>query len=415
MMPFVAILRLIRPWLWIKFYRVKQDRIGNQTMEFAVCQTELAHRFMPKTDKCRELIVFYAGVEENGKYVANKFLLKLIKREKMSARFSWLLTKFCNYLRDFHEVFGGGGFILSYPDAFLASESEFAFVKYPPLFRLRSSDVKKGEYELEKFFRCGRDAQIVTFFNRDSAYVESLKDIFGDNAKHAAYCHSNRNSSIRNLHEAMILMSKKYFCFRMGKFVLEPLGLKQDNLVDYATSEYRSDFLDIYIFAKSRFYIGDESGINIVPCIFRKSIGLINGQISECFAALYGGDTRKSLPRHLIGQTLIPQKYYSTKRDRLLNLSEIVALAASYENATLLMTSCDKYGFKLIKNTPQEILDLTLEVEKKANDEWEEDYDHFKREDEFWKIMGAPYKSKDRFLFPRIGNQYLKENEWLLQ
>jgi hypothetical protein len=216
--------------VWIKFYRVKQDRIGNQTIEFAVCQTALAHQFMPKTDKPRELVVFYAGVEENEKYVANRFLLKLTKREKISVRFSWFFTKFCNYLKDFEKLFGGG-FILSYSAAFLARENEFVFVKYPPLFKLRHSEVKRGEYELEKFFGCDRDASIVTFFNRDPAYLESRKDIFGHDAKNIVYYHSNRDSSIQNFHEAMILMSKTYFCFRMGKLVLEPLNLKQDNLL----------------------------------------------------------------------------------------------------------------------------------------------------------------------------------------
>jgi hypothetical protein len=68
-----------------------------------------------------------------------------------------------------------------------------------------------------------------------------------------------------------------------------------------------------------------------------------------------------------------------------------------------------------IENSPKEILDLTVELDRKVNDDWEEDPEHLRRENEFWKILGVSCKRQDRMFFPKLGYNFLKENDWLVQ
>ena len=69
----------------------------------------------------------------------------------------------------------------------------------------------------------------------------------------------------------------------MGKNDETKLNYTCDNVIDYANSQYRSDFMDIYLTSKCEFFISSGGGLDGVAVIFDKPILYINYvPIGEC-------------------------------------------------------------------------------------------------------------------------------------
>ncbi len=94
---------------------------------------------------------------------------------------------------------------------------------------------------------------------------------------------SFRNSSIENyLDAAKFITGLGGYVIRMGHTVAKPLSaIDRDDInsdpkiIDYATT-CRSDFMDIYLSAKCRFFLGNNSGLFVVSTIFQRPVALAN-------------------------------------------------------------------------------------------------------------------------------------------
>lgn len=89
--------------------------------------------------------------------------------------------------------------------------------------------------------------------------------------------HSYRDSDI----QAYELISRRlgeagYFVVRMGKTVQEKFICDASNVFDYANSEYRSDFLDIWLAANCAFMISTGSGLDSVAITFGRPVAFVN-------------------------------------------------------------------------------------------------------------------------------------------
>ncbi len=56
----------------------------------------------------------------------------------------------------------------------------------------------------------------------------------------------------------------------MGAVIKEKIAAANPRIIDYAGSGRRTDFLDVYLGAKCDFFICSETGISIVPEMFRR-------------------------------------------------------------------------------------------------------------------------------------------------
>ena len=65
--------------------------------------------------------------------------------------------------------------------------------------------------------------------------------------------------------------------------VLKPLKSSNSKIIDYANSNLRSDFLDIFIGAHCSFYLGCFGGFSSIPYIFRKPIAGVSLLFLEIF------------------------------------------------------------------------------------------------------------------------------------
>ena len=89
--------------------------------------------------------------------------------------------------------------------------------------------------------------KIVCLLCRDGKYISDKFNF--DDTKNI------RNTDIKDLVESLKELEKKNFLiFRMGKNVKDKLNYTSDNVIDYANSDYRSDFMDIYLTYKCDFY-----------------------------------------------------------------------------------------------------------------------------------------------------------------
>lgn len=66
----------------------------------------------------------------------------------------------------------------------------------------------------------------------------------------------------------------------MGVIVKEALNTTNPMIIDYATKS-STDFLDIYLGAKCRFFLGSTGGINAVPRIFQRPVAYVNKEGEE--------------------------------------------------------------------------------------------------------------------------------------
>ena len=242
----------------------------------------------------------------------------------------------------------------------------------------------------------GPDQHFVCIIARDSGYKDKYMTKWGK--KRDWSYHNYRDSDINNYSKtAHALAQHNYFVFRLGKGVNESLKTKHDNVIDYATSEFRSDFLDIFLSRYCRFFINGESGLSSVPNLFRVPIVFVNlAAIEYVF----------SWNSNIIS---IPKKYWLSNEKRFMTFKEIFECGAGRFGRT---DQYEKLGIELIENTPDEILDVTMEMHQMLNGTWKTSEEDEVLQERFWEML--PKSELHGELRGRIGAEFLKQNSALL-
>ena len=75
---------------------------------------------------------------------------------------------------------------------------------------------------------------------------------------------------------ALELAKRNYFVIRMGKNVEDQFDIEYPNITDYANSEQRNDFLDIWLMARCQFAISTGTGTDMVTNVFKKPVVYVN-------------------------------------------------------------------------------------------------------------------------------------------
>lgn len=203
----------------------------------------------------------------------------------------------------------------------------------PPLWRLRTEDRERG---LENLSLLGlpAGAWYVCIHARTSGY---------DNHLPQAY----RNVDIKTYYLAMnTIVRRGGWCIRMGDPSQPPLP-PMEGVVDYCHSRVRSDWMDVFLCATCRFFLGSGSGLGQVPAMFGRPFIMANT------APFF----------HVIGLTPqnigIPKLYWSDDEERLLTFREIAESdVGRYFHADLFKEA----HLTLVDNSPDEVRDVALEM-----------------------------------------------------
>jgi putative glycosyltransferase (TIGR04372 family) len=166
------------------------------------------------------------------------------------------------------------------------------------------------------------------------------------------------------------------------------------HVIDYAHSKTRSDWMDVFLWARCRFFIGIQSGPHVVPPTFGVPCVLTNWS---------------SLGIHpWFGQDLyILKLHWSESEARHLNFEEVLSSDLGRTESIDYLAS---RGIRLVDNTPEEINDVVVEMldrlEGKPN--YSEEDEHL--QERFDRIcISNSYKAN-----ARVGRDFLRKWAHLL-
>ena len=216
------------------------------------------------------------------------------------------------------------------------------------LFRLKDSHIEKGRKALIKL-GIPEGSWFVCVHCREGGYSTS------DEA-----WHSFRSSRIKSYSLAMdYIISQGVFCIRMGDPTMEMLP-KKDGWIDYAHSSEKSDWLDLYLSASCRFFLGSCSGAYNMATIFGVPVAIANmAPLSSCFPN--GTNGKKDIG--------IPQLYRNIESGQLISFAEILNSPLGDFRHTVQFIEA---GIELVKNSPEEIRDLAIEQFQKMSGTYQE-------------------------------------------
>ena len=371
--PFVILIRFLKPFIFIRFGFLKSNRIGHFAIntELYLCEKK------NKVEKGKVFDFFYLKQP-----VSNRQLLKMWKHEKLK------IYQIFKYIGMANRMLPGGkSHHLTLPGQF---DSPDLFSKNGSSLYFTDTEKRKGMRFLESFNHL-ENGRFVCFLGRDPAYFRN----FERNTKRLeSSIHNYRNSDIENFVLAMKKLSKKgYYVFRMGSLVNKSLDIHDSKIIDYATNGMRSDFLDIFMSANCRFFVGTPSGLDNVASIFRVPILSVNTIPLE-YTQTY-----------LMNSIFIPKKLWLIDEKRFMTFEEI------FQSGAGRFIHTDNYkelGLEVIENTSEEISDAVLEMEARVEGSWVEDRGDEKLQKRFWELF--PRSGLHGTIRSRIGAAFLHQN-----
>ena len=396
--PLIITLHLIKPWYLIRWDELISSRIGHFAVEAELYFCERDAGINTPTQK--HLDLFYMK-----KYVCNKQLEKMWRRNLIVLP-DWLLRPlsrvnrfFCLFISSFKEHEYG------YPDGILNHKPDL-INKFPAHISFTDKEELKGK-EILKKFGLAKDAKFVCLHVRDAGYLNRhiKHEYMGERWQY----HSYRNGDIdKYVLAAEELARRGYYVFRMGINVLKPLKSSNPKVIDYANSDMRSDFMDIYLSAKCNFFISPGSGLDGVAVIFQRPIAFI-GHVPFGNFARIGRNNKETL--------VLTKHHINKKNQKKLTISEIFSSKVAFA------WSSDDYKLneiELEENSPEEIRDFVIEMDERLNGQWRDTNEDLLLQKRFWSIfedriknlnLNIPVHKKIKL---RYGAKFLRENQnWI--
>jgi len=384
-LPLVLLIRFLRPLVTIRLGRMDVGRIGGAyDAEFFLCE-----RYAGTNQGKRTYDIFYfiisTGTICNHQWVGMwKRVLPVFPLCQIASITDSLNRQLPGYERHVVPLQDVGWHIND-------NTVKCILARKKPFLEFTPEEENLGQKALQDL-GVPKGTPFVCFNARDAAYLDAIHP-----ERNWRY-HDYRDSSIHNyIPTAEELVGRGYYAIRMGAIVKERIHTDNQAIIDYATNGKRTDFLDIYLGAKCRFFICSPSGISIIPEVFRKPIVYVNWlHLSNIFSWM---------PQALF----IPKKLYLTNEDRWLTFREMVESDIGlFDRSELYERKC----IEVIENTPEEIVDVCVEMDERLKGAWKATKEDDELQQRFWAIFG-PDKLKSPDL--RIGAAYLRENQDLIR
>ena len=253
----------------------------------------------------------------------------------------------------------------------------------------------------------GLDRGYVCISNRDMVFLHTM---MRDKMK-ADFRDPYRNSSIENCCMAADYLGEKNMqVVRMGSMVEN--AWIHPNVVDYANTGYRDEFMDVYLVAHCKFFVSDLSGIMAFPMLMAKPMIVMNAPL---LTTRYDAPVFLSHHRDLS----ILKKLWDKKHGRYLTLCEMldyeVNLCRKERNvAGAVLGEYASRGIVPVDNSPEEVLAVVKEMNERIDGTIQ--YDEIDRElQNRYREIVDNFPMRDNVLNNwRLGASFLRENQWLL-
>jgi putative glycosyltransferase (TIGR04372 family) len=277
------------------------------------------------------------------------------------------------------------------PDRKLLDENHASFVVQkqwedegrPPLLMLSGSHYERGWDCLEQL-GVPHGAWFVCLHVRESGYLNQYGDPYA----------VQRDADIKTyLLAAKTIVEAGGWVIRMGDPTTKPLP-SMYHVIDYAHSEIRSDWMDIFCCAECRFFLGTTSGLYLVsynfgvPCALTNFIPMATVPLSE---------------KHIY----IKKLYWSTTEKRYLTFNEALIPPLDFNDDNNLFKSLN---INIVDNTPEEINDLVIEMLYRLNGNLKYTEEEESLQKKYKTLL--PYKNGPGY--SRVGRAFLRKYARLL-
>jgi putative glycosyltransferase (TIGR04372 family) len=334
--PVLVAVRLIRPWLLVRWGVLPSPRIGHfaANTELYLCERDAGIN-VPNQ---RHVDIFVMEPP-----ICNLQLAEMWKRV-LHVWPVWWLFHSLNFL---NGVIPGGG-AHEVGDSTSDRDVNNLLDRYPTHLAFSVDEEARGEAGL-RAMGIPAGTSFVCLIVRDSAYLDA-------HLENDWSYHDYRDSDIGNyVLAAEELANRGYFVLRMGAKVHDPIISSHPRVIDYAVNGMRSDFMDVYLGAKCEFCISTSTGFDAIPSIFRRPVVYVN--------ALPVG----YLLTFRANSLFITKHHWSLSKGRDLSLKEIFAQDVGF---CLRSSSYQSNGIELKENSSQEIRDVVLEMADRIRGTW---------------------------------------------
>ena len=387
-LPLVIVIRLISPLVLIRFGRL-HGHLGHLLLdtEAYLCVRDLSKR------KRRVLDFFDTGARS-----ANRQVVKMWRRQmrisRVVAPFWYANRRLPGYQR--HEV----------PPTLL-QDVEGLLCRAPTHLLFTTEEEDRGRRELVKL-GVPDGAQFVCFHVRDAAYWAAANRA----AAMPGYDRTAsewRNADVQTFVPAARELARRgYTVLRMGSIVEKPLGDVGPGVIDYASSPVRSEFLDVYLPGRCRFFLGTPSGPITIPMVLRRPLAQINC-IPLGFVVTWG-------PQGLY----IPKKLWLRSEQRFMSLWEVLQSPIGwphFSGGSRPLHTSDQYrdaGIEIVNNTAEEITALAIEMDERLNGTWEGPADQDEPVQSLLRKLMDDTRWHGRVV-ARLGSGFIRQNPELVR
>ena len=383
--PVVVVIRLIRPWLLVRWGHLRSSRIGHfaANTELYLCEQDAGINAPTQ----RHVDFFFME-----RLICNQQLAKMWKRVLRICP-HWMETPI-NWL----NMLIPSGAVHLIGDPTQNDRDVHNLVEHSaPHLEFTAEEAARGEAGLG-MMGIPPGSPFVCLIVRDSAYLDT------HSSRDWSY-HNYRDSDVQNyVLAAEALADRGYFVIRMGATVREAIKSDHPRVVDYAANGMRSDFMDIYLGAKCEFCISGNTGFDAIPFLFRRPV--VNVNVLPIGYLWTFRSQNMGITRH----------HFSLHKERDLTLSEIVSSGAVFYVQN---SDYEAEGIQLIENTPEEIRDVVVEMVERLNGTWQPQEDDEALQRRYWEIFPTDAKTADGKplhgeIRSRFGAAYLRNNRGFL-
>lgn len=209
---------------------------------------------------------------------------------------------------------------------------------------------------------------------------------------------SLRDVDVNNYFHAIEEITRRGgWVLRMGDVSMKPIP-SMKNVIDYAHLEIKSDWMDVFLCASCKFFLGSNSGLAALASVFgvRCVATNISGPVS---AVLSYGPEDISIPKFI----------WFEKEKRYLNFKEILSSPIGNFREDSLFKS---YGIKTIENSPEDIKEVTIEMLDKLDGKLVYTHEDQVLQERFKLLMNPIHFSYGAM--SRVGRDFLRKYKHLL-
>jgi putative glycosyltransferase (TIGR04372 family) len=397
--PLVILIRIIRPLVVIRLIPLDIGRIGGSYHADWYLSEKAAGKHR---GRYLDLFFFIRSTDHINKQWLRmwKRVLLIFPLDKLAEAVEKINRKIPGYE---HHLISNDGVLPTRDEhiAYVSGRESNIYAKYnerltciltseKPNLYLTNKEEMLGKRDLKKI-GVPEGKPFICFHARDSAFLDKVRP------DHYWKYHDFRDSSIRNYLKAAEEMTERgCYAIRNGAIVKEKIDVVNPKVIDYSCNGMRTDFLDIFLSAKCRFFLCSDTGMSFPAEVFKKPMVFVNWTMPL------------RTPVYVKYGLVIFKKFYLMNENRYLSFSEIINLDLNGTNTNEMFANLN---LELHENTPDEIRAVTIEMDERLNGTWQTTEEDEELQQRFWSIFG-PNKLKTPDL--RIGSVYLQMNRKLL-